>query len=134
MIRFIRSVSIAVLFVLGISAIVGAVPMLAHPHGEPWQMPQSILVRSPFDSFLIPGLILLAMNGLLSLLVLAFTFRRRRNYGFWIAAQGCILLSWLTVECILIRMVIWPHYMYGALGLVLVVCGFVLRTDREPAV
>jgi hypothetical protein len=97
-------------------------------------MPQSILVRSPFDSFLIPGLILLAMNGLLSLLVLAFTFRRRRNYGFWIAAQGCILLGWLTVECILIRMVIWPHYMYGALGLVLVVCGFVLRTDREPAV
>jgi len=125
--RLLRAVAIFALWFLAISATVGAVPMLTQPQGEPWQMPQSLLAHSPFHSFLVPGLLLLVSNGLVSVYVLFLAFRRTRGYALWIAAQGCILLGWLIVECILIRLVIWPHYMYGAVALVLIASGLGLN-------
>lgn len=130
--KFSRFTAIFLLAFLAVTAFVGAVPMLAHPQGQPWQMPQSTLQHSPFHSFLIPGLILLVMNGFLCLFVLFLAIRRKAGYGLWVAAQGCILLGWLTVECIILRMVIWPHYLYGAVGLILVVTGILLRSDAKP--
>jgi len=125
--RFLRLVSMVLLGFLASTAIVGAIPMLRNPDGEPWQMPQSLLEASPFHSFLIPGLILLVMNGLLSLLGLWFTWKRANGYGLWVAAQGCVLLGWLTVECQVLRMVLWPHYFYGTIALLLVATGLAQR-------
>jgi len=116
---------------LGLTALVGSVPMLTDPHGQPWQMPLSLLEHSPFHSFLFPGLLLLVMNGLMSLFVLFLVLRRKRGYGPWIAAQGCVLLGWLAVECLMLRMVIWPHYVYGAVALILMVTGVALRSDSK---
>lgn len=122
-----RRLSIVLLVFLAASSVVGAVPMLLNPHGEPWQMPQSFLAHSPFHSYLIPGLILLGANGLFCLFVLTATLRRRPGYGWWIAAQGSILLGWLTVECAMIRFVVWPHYFYGAVALALIAAGLAQR-------
>jgi hypothetical protein len=124
-----RFVSLFALVFLALSSVVGAVPMLTDPRGQPWQMPQSLLAHSPFHSYLVPGIVLLVMNGLMSMFVCVLVLRRKRGYGLWIAAQGCILFGWLTVECIVLRMVIWPHYVYGAVALVLVVAGLRLRSD-----
>lgn len=126
-----RIAAIVLLAFLGITSIVGAVPMLLDPHGQPWQLPQNLLDHSPFHSYLIPGLVLLAMNGLLSLAVLALTVRRGRDYGWWIAAQGSILFSWLAVECAVLRVVALPHYIYGAVALALVTAGLALRSDTR---
>jgi hypothetical protein len=41
-----------------------------HPAGEPWAMPQTLLQYSLFHSYLIPEIILLVANGLLSFWVL----------------------------------------------------------------
>ena len=62
-----RIVAITALVFLGVSAVVGAIPMLVHPSDEPWAMPQNVLQYSPFHSYLIPGIILLVANGFLSL-------------------------------------------------------------------
>jgi len=100
--------------------------MLMHPTDEPWHMPQKLLQYSPFYSYLIPGIVLLAANGLLSLLVLWLTARKRPGYGWWVTAQGCVLLGWLIVETAMLRLVVWPQYLYGTLALVLVVAGMLL--------
>lgn len=126
-----RFVSLFVLIFLALTSVVGAIPMLTDPHGQPWQMSQSFLVHSPFHSYLIPGIVLLVMNGLLSMWVCMLVLWRRRGYGLWIAAQGCVLFGWLAVECIVLRMVIWAHYLYGVVALVLVVAGLWLRADAE---
>jgi len=126
--------AVAALTFLALSGVVGAVPLLIHPADEPWAMPQSLLRHSPFHSYLIPGLILLLANGLLSLWVLWLTLRRRPGYGWWVAAQGCVLLGWLVVEVLMLRLVVWPHYLYGAVGLVLVVGGTALSRDAATRV
>jgi hypothetical protein len=70
-------VAIVVLVFLALSGIVGAIPLILHSTGEPWTMPQTSLQHSPFHSYLVPGIILLLANGLLSLWVLWLTMRRR---------------------------------------------------------
>ena len=124
--RIARIVSITALVFLGLSALVGAIPMLLLPEGEPLTMPQSLLRHSPFHSYLIPGIILLVANGLLSLWVLWLTVRRHSGYDWWVAAQGCVLLGWLIVEVVMLKLVGWPHYFYGAVAVVLVGAGIAL--------
>ena len=68
--RAVRIIAVVALVFLGLSGIVGAIPLLLHPTDEPWAMPQSLLRYSPFHSYLVPGIILLVANGLLSLWVL----------------------------------------------------------------
>jgi hypothetical protein len=131
--KFARFTSIALLIFLAGTAILGAVPMLRDPDGEPWQMPQSFLRHSPFHSYLIPGIVLLVMNGLLGLFVLFLALRRKKGYGLWIAFQGFVLLGWLTVECLVLQMVIWPHYLYGAVALSLVILGIALWSDPRAS-
>jgi len=124
--RAVRFVAVLALVVLGLSGIVGAVPLIVHPAGEPWAMPQSLLRYSPFHSYLLPGIILLVANGLLGVWVLWRTARRHSGYGWWVAAQGCVLLGWLSVEIAMLRLAIWAHYMYGAVVLVLIASGIAL--------
>lgn len=129
--RFARTTAVAILAFLGLGAIAGSIPMIADPLGTSWGiMPLSMLQHSPFHSYLIPGIILLGANGLLPLWLLWLVIRRNPRCGLWTAFQGCVLLGWLVVECWMIRMVIWPHYLYGALAVALIVCGLALR--REP--
>jgi hypothetical protein len=111
---------------LGLSGIIGAIPLIVHSVGKPWAMPQSLLQHSPFRTYLIPGIILLVANGLLSLWVLWLLLHRQNGYGWWVAAQGCVLFGWLVVEAVMLRLVIWAHYFYGSVALVLVVAGIAL--------
>jgi len=122
-----RWAAIVLLAFLGASGIAGSVPMLADPHGSPERLPQSLLRYSPFHSYLIPGILLLAANGIFAVWVLWLAVRKRRNYGWWTVFQGCVLLVWLVVECIMLRLVAWPHYFYGGVAVGLIALGVALE-------
>jgi hypothetical protein len=131
--KTVRWTGIALLFFLSVSSIIGSLPMLADPHGSPWNLPQSLLQHSPFPSFLVPGILLFAANGLLALWALWLALDETPRYGLWTALQGCVLLGWLVVECIMIRMVAWPHCLYGAVALGLIASGLLLwRNENRP--
>ena len=127
--KAVRAVSIASLIFLGMTSLAGAVPLIADPSGKLLSMPLTLLEHSPFASFLIPGFILLTANGLLSFSVLALVIRKKPLYGWWIALQGCVLFGWITIQIVMIREVIWAHYVYLLVAAVLVLCGWLLRND-----
>jgi len=130
---FIRKLAIVSLLFLGISALIGGIPMLIFPIGSPNLLPPSLLAHTPFHSFFVPGLILLVMNGLLSFFVLWLTLRNARSYGLWVAFQGCVLFGWLIVQCIMIRAVGGLHYLYAANALALLVSGLMLNSLARKA-
>lgn len=90
-------------------------------------MPLSLLEHSPFRSYLIPGILLLFGNGLLSFVVLLLTLRRVRNYGWWIVLQGSILATWILAEFALLRLYFWPQAIYLGLAALLILTGGMLR-------
>jgi hypothetical protein len=129
--KIVRMIVICALGFLSATAIVGAVPLIIYPHGQPWQMSQSYLAHSPFHSYLIPGIVLLLANGVLSLFAMYETVRRRSGYAWWVAIQGCVLAGWIVVEVIILREIIWPHYFYLAFGLVLTALGLALTREAR---
>jgi hypothetical protein len=60
--------------------------------------------------------------------------RRSSHYGLWIALQGCVIGGWITVQVLIIRVVIWAHYFYWAVALILILCGWRLRHDAAKSV
>lgn len=127
--KLVRVVAVAMLAFLGITALFGAVPMIMDPSGAMLGMPLSLLEHSPFSSFLIPGLVLFCANCLLSFWVLAVALRKMSGYGWQIVMQGCVLTGWISVQVIMIRTVVWAHYVYWAVALILILCGWLLRND-----
>ena len=125
--KTVRIVAIVALALLSIGAIMGAVLLFQNPAGSPMEIPQSVLQHSGFHSFLIPGILLLISQGLLPLVVLAMALLRTRGFGWWIGFQGCVLFGWITIEVILLRIIVWLHYVYWGLGLLLIACGWALR-------
>lgn len=97
------------------------------------QIPLGVLQHTPFHSFLIPGILLLVSQGLPGLVVLAIAIFRRRGYGWWIGFQGCMLFGWITIEVIQLRTVVWLHYVYWGLGLVLIASGWALRQEQAES-
>jgi hypothetical protein len=130
-----RSIAIIALIFLGLSCVIGAIPLIMNPTGEPWNMPQSLLQYSPFRSYLVPGIILLIANGLLSLWVFGLTVDKHPGFGWWVILQGVVLLGWLAVEVAMLRLMVWPHYLYGTVAIALVISGIaIVRTNRNRGV
>jgi len=130
-----RSIAIIALIFLGLSGVIGAIPLIVNPTGEPWNMPQSLLQYSPFRSYLVPGIILLIANGLLSLWVFGLTVDKHPGFGWWVILQGVVLLGWLAVEVAMLRLMVWPHYLYGTVAIALVISGIaIVRTNRNRGV
>lgn len=128
-----RITALILLIFLGISAFFGGIGMIMDPSGESMQMPLSLLNGTPFDNFLIPGIILLVCNGILSLLFAWMLIRRRRSYPLMVVAQGFILLIWLSTELIMNIEMYYPplHWPYFANGIALVLVGFWLWRKEQ---
>lgn len=130
--RLLLTLSLCLLF-LGINGIVGGVLMLSDPHGSPMGLSVSDLERTPFQSFLIPGLVLLLVWGGGSLLTLAGLWRtdwqllaalsrRTHQHWAWVCSilLGAGLLVWLTVQVFTLPSVAAIQFILYALALLLV--------------
>jgi len=129
--KSVRTVAIICLALLAVSATWGAALLILDPVGSPMQIPRSVLQHTPFHSFLIPGILLLVSQGLLAFVILSIAIFCKRDCGWWIGFQGCMLFGWITIEVILLRTVVWLHYVYWALGLILIACGWALWREAR---
>jgi hypothetical protein len=129
----VRVIALVALAFLAVTAAWGAVLLIGNPSGSPIEMPVSVLRYSPFHSFLIPGILLLLSSGVLGTVVLFIVLCRRRGFAWWTAFQGFVLFGWITIEVIMLRTVIWLHYVYWGLALLLIACGWALHNQAKPA-
>lgn len=125
-----RTGSLVLLFFLGITALGGAVGMILNPDGQGMSMPIEMLDHTPFDSFLIPAIILGIVNGIFSL-VFAILILKKSRWGSWLVLfQGTVLLTWLTAEVLMdlfYAALTIPYYLVAVL---LILCGILMRKFR----
>jgi hypothetical protein len=119
---------------LGISAIFGAIMLVPDPTGAMIGMPISLLEFSPFQDFLIPGLLLGIVFGIGSFAaILALWFQSTWAFGTalthltgehwsWSAAFmiGIGQVIWIVTQVLMMRGVSVLHFLYGGLGLLIV--------------
>jgi hypothetical protein len=115
------------LLVNGLGAIYGGLHLIKNPDGSSLQMSLAVLKYSPFQDFLIPGIILFTANGLFSILVLLSLVYGYRNYSGLVIIQGSILTGWILVQIMMLQMVYYLHAIFGFIGIVLILAGWLLR-------
>lgn len=124
-----RVLAILILLFLGFGGLYGAWMLISDPSGGNFDWSLSLLDGTPFKSFLIPGIILAFANGILPVYVAITLILKRRYSSCLLLLQGGITIIWLSAQLIFNPEFFTPvmHYPSYGVGIVLIVCGLLLR-------
>src|ERR1700682_3118196 len=87
---------------LGLGALFGGGQFILAPDGHLLGMTVKSLATTPFDSFLIPGILLFSFVGVGPFVAAALTARRHAIAPLAAVAVGVTLLGWVTVEMVML--------------------------------
>ena len=107
---------IATIGVLGVSGLAGGGQFILAPSGRLIGISPTLLAGSPFDSYLVPGVILFSILGVFPLVVVYGLFRRKRWAWPAAIAVGVALVVWVLVEGVVIgfgKRLQYPHLVQG---------------------
>jgi len=118
---------------LGVGAVFGGLVLVIDPSGGLIKMPMTFLENSPFNNFLIPGIILLVILGIFPLitayaLISKWDWKAANRLNLfsemhWSWAYslyiGFALIIWITVEGLIMKQIAVIHVVYIILGLVI---------------
>ena len=123
-----RVFAVILLTLLGIGGIYGGYMLFSDPSGKKFQWTVEMLEGTPFKNFLIPGITLFIVNGLLPLFIAILTIIKAKYYEWLIIIQGCILAGWLSAELIFNKDLYWPgmHISLYSMGIIFVITGIAL--------
>jgi uncharacterized membrane protein len=119
---------------IGLGALGGGFMLVKDPSGSALGVPLSLLEGSPFTDFLIPGIFLLVVNGIGSMIGAGLSFTRKRYAQDIAIVLGTILIAWIVIQVVIIRSFSWLHILYFILGVVELVFGLYIRRHRLKAV
>ena len=112
---------------IGLGAVAGGLGLVLEPSGANLGMPLEALERSPFSTYLVPGIVLFVLNGLGSLVGAAASFSRHGYAGETAMALGVFLVAWIIIQIYWISAFHWLHALYLGLGLLELLLGWSLR-------
>jgi len=125
--------AVVLLVLEGLGGLWGGVSLVARPDGSLMQLAPALLEHTPFPDYLVPGVVLLAVNGLLPLLVAVLWLRRNPWASRATILSGVLLSGWIACQIALIRTFMPPlHLTFFSLGAVLAWLGWG-EVRRRPA-
>lgn len=123
-----QRVAVGLLVFLAVTGYGGGVWMITHPSS--W-IPVRYLDGTPFTDWLLPGVALFLVNGVLPTIALLATASRR--WWAWLAqiVVGVSLLGWLAVQIPVIGFATQFQVTYGTLAVALIALGLRARDSRR---
>ena len=114
-----------------IGALYGGTHLILHPDGSSIELSLDWLKYTPFETYLVPGIILLEVNGMFGLYVLINLLFNQKNSSKLVIAQGVLLTGWIVMQMILIRTIYFLHIILGSVGVALVILGLLLLNKQK---
>ncbi len=119
-----------ILGILQVFIAIGAIPAgigyLLDTSGAKMGVTPELLKDSPLDSFLLPGLFLVFVNGLATAAAAVLSFRKNRYAGAAGLLLGIILCLWIIIQVAWIGMISFMQPMFLAIGILEAVLGYFL--------
>ncbi|MFZ5354068.1 MAG: hypothetical protein ACOZCL_15290 [Bacillota bacterium] len=116
--KWVYRISIILHVFLGIGGMAGGLAAITDPIKPLGISAAETLKNSPFDNFLIPGILLFTVIGLGNLFG-AVMFRFKTKYQAYISGVlACGLMIWIIVQCIMILAIHALHIIFFGYGLV----------------
>jgi len=129
-----RNVFLTLLGFLALGAIIGGGILTISPTGKLLRMPLYLLEKSPFNNYLIPGIILFSVLGLAPLLLIfallkkpigkfaeTFNFFKDMHWSWTYSIYVAFaLIIWLQIEMMFLQTVNWIHTFYMIYAIVII--------------
>ena len=130
--KIIRLTVISLLIITAINAVVAGFLFITDPSGLKLGMSVEYLKFSPFNSYLIPGIVLLVVNGLLNFAAAYAVIKNKAYSSVFVVIQGILLGGWILIQVIMVRDVSILHIIMFSVGLILTLSGILLwRMSKE---
>jgi len=128
-----RNLLIILMGFLGLGAIGGGGVLIVSPSGRLMDMPHSVIQYSPFVNFLIPGIILFTLLGLMPVMLMYalikkpkwrvleyFNFFNDMHWAWsYTVYTGFALIIWIQTEMICMKSVHWSQSLYMGIALLI---------------
>jgi hypothetical protein len=132
--QYLRLTSISLLLLTAVNATVAGVLFIIDPSGHGMGMSVLYIKDSPFTSYLIPGIALLIVNGLLNFIAAYFVFSKKPFASLWVSIQGILLSGWIVIQVIMVKDISMLHIIMFTIGIILTMSGFLLLAlNRKEA-
>ncbi|HET7896893.1 MAG TPA: hypothetical protein VFL47_04475 [Flavisolibacter sp.] len=124
--RIISIVAILLLLFNAAGALYGGWLLMVDSTGTKLKLSPSVLKHTPFPDFLLPGVMLFAVQGILSLLVTTAVLTKMRRAPLLVTLEGFLLTGWIVIEFC------WTQFYHPlqavmlCVGLLLTGCGVLL--------
>jgi len=131
--KLLTCLTAALLFLNWTGAFFGGYHLVTNPDGSSLGLPLSYLAGTPFSDYLIPGIILLAVNGFLGLTAFLFIVFGHSKGPWLVMLQGILLSGWILVQILMIQVFHPFQAIFGSIGLILFASGyFTVSRQHHP--
>jgi hypothetical protein len=125
--KFIFFCQSALQIFVGLSSAVSGMLLILYPSGAIFQTPADMLKGSPFQNFLVPGIILFLVNGIGQLAACLLTVRKHPLAGYVGAVFGIGLIIWIFVQANMIGGRNILQYSYFTIGVLETALSFTIH-------
>lgn len=129
-----RTTALTIIIITGINAFVAGCLFVIDPSGDKLGLTIDYLKFTPFNNYLIPGIILLLVNGIFNLTVAGLILARHKKAPVLIIVQGVLLAGWILSQVLMVRDFNMLHLVMGSFGVVLGLCGWYLHKEHKERV
>jgi hypothetical protein len=126
-----RGTILLLLVLNGAGAVYGGYSLMLDPSGNSLQLPSNLLASTPFTDYYFPGLVLLFLNGVLSLAIALVILFSARVFPELVILQGIVLVIWIVVQMAMVRVTYFLDYVFSGVGILLIVLGIVLWPEHR---
>ncbi len=102
---------------VGIGGMAGGIMAILNPY-NPGGMATDSLNNSPFNNFLIPGIILFTVIGVGNIFSAVVMVLKLKYQVYISGIFSLALVIWIIVQCIMLRIIVYLHIIFFIIGLV----------------
>jgi hypothetical protein len=120
-----------ILFILvsfiAFTATLSGLLMISKPDGSILNLPVSLLASTPFNDYLLPGIFLTTLVGMVNLLAVFYNLQRHPSRYNWAMAAGFMISIWILVQLLLIQAAHWLHFICLGIGVLIILIAYQLK-------
>ncbi|MGB3635448.1 MAG: hypothetical protein WA982_15505 [Rubrobacteraceae bacterium] len=113
----------------GLTAVSGGIALATGLEGD--RFPPEYLDGTPFDGYVVPGLILAGILGGSATVAAVATLRSKEIGGLTSVMAGAIMMGWIAGEILILNQPswTWTELFYLVLGLLMAALGLIVQKD-----
>lgn len=130
-----KIIGIVLLFIVALNALAAGYSFIIDPSGKGLGITTDYLKASaPFKNYLIPGIVLFLVNGVLSIAIAIAAIKNYTRYPLLFIMQGCILVGWIGIQLMMVTTFHPFHLIIATIGLLLILMGWLLNRKKKEII